>query len=68
MRYKLIIEWSETDRSLVVEVPELPGCMADGGTYEEAVVNAQTVIQKWVETAQSLRRLIPEAKGRLAYA
>ncbi|MDB6135753.1 MAG: hypothetical protein JWM59_3996 [Verrucomicrobiales bacterium] len=63
MRYKLIIEWSESNRSFFVEVPELPGCMADGGTYREAVINARTVIQEWIETAQSLGRPIPEAKG-----
>jgi hypothetical protein len=41
MRYELIIYWSKADNSFLVEVPELPGCMADGATYEEAVANAQ---------------------------
>ena len=66
MRYKLIIYWSKADQSFVVEVPELPGCMADGSTYEEAVANARTVIQEWIETAQSLGRPIPEARAGLA--
>ena len=38
-RYELIIYWSKDDDSFVVEVPELPGCMADGQTYAEAVAN-----------------------------
>ena len=54
MRYELIIYWSKTDECFIAEVPELPGCLADGGSYEEAVANAQLVIQEWVETARSL--------------
>ena len=65
MRYELIIYWSNSDRSFLVEVPELPGCMADGATYEEAVTNAQIVIAEWIDTAQSLGRPITEPKGKL---
>ena len=68
MRYELIIYLSRTDKSFIVEAPELPGCMADGATYEQAVANAQTVIQEWLETARSLNRPIPEPRGKLAYA
>ncbi len=68
MRYELIIYWSRTDESFVVEVPELLGCMADGASYEEAVANAQVVIQEWIDTARSLGRTIPEPRGKLAYA
>ena len=68
MRYELIIYWSKLDESFLVEVPELPGCMADGATYEEAVANAQLVIAEWIETARSLNRPIPEPRGKLAYA
>jgi predicted RNase H-like HicB family nuclease len=67
-KYELIIYWSEKDNSFVVEVPELPGCMADGKTYTEAVANANMVIEEWIETARSLNRNIPEPKGRLLYA
>ena len=52
----------------MVEVPELPGCMADGATYAEAVANAQVVIAEWIETARQMGRPIPEPKGRLVYA
>lgn len=68
IKYELIIYWSDQDQSFVVEVPELPGCMADGETYEEAVTNAKRVIEEWIETARELGRAIPEPKGRLMYA
>lgn len=50
------------------EVPELPGCMADGATYEEAIKNIQVTISEWIDTAKELKREIPEPKGKLAYA
>ena len=68
IKYELIIYWSEEDQSFVVEVPELPGCMADGETYEQAVTAARQVIEAWIETARELGRPIPEPKGRLMYA
>ena len=67
-RYEIIIFWSEEDDSYVAEVPELPGCMADGRSYHEALSNAELIIQEWIETAQELGRTIPKPKGRLAYA
>jgi predicted RNase H-like HicB family nuclease len=68
IRYELIIYWSEEDEAFIVDVPELPGCMADGATYQEALSNAETVIHEWIETARDLGRTIPEPKGRLTYA
>ncbi len=68
IRYEVIIYWSEEDKAFVAEVPELPGCMADGTTYQEALANAEVVIQEWIETARELGRVIPEPKGRLVYA
>ena len=62
--YEMIIYWSQEDQAFIVEVPELPGCMADGKTYQEAVQNAEVIIQEWIETAQALGREIPEPKGR----
>jgi predicted RNase H-like HicB family nuclease len=67
-KYEMIIYWSEADEAFVVEVPELPGCMADGATRAEAVANAQVVIDEWIETATHLGRPIPQPKGRLVYA
>ncbi|MBD2426050.1 type II toxin-antitoxin system HicB family antitoxin [Phormidium sp. FACHB-1136] len=68
IKYELIIYWSEEDQSCIVEVPELPGCAADGETYQAAVANAEVVIQEWIETAQALGRPIPTPKGRLLFA
>jgi predicted RNase H-like HicB family nuclease len=67
-KYELIIYWSDEDQRYLVEVPELPGCMADGETYQGAIKNAETVISEWIETAQSAGREVPQPKGRLAYA
>ena len=67
-RYELVIYWSQDDDCFVVEVPELPGCMSDGKTYQEAVSNAEAVIAEWIEMARTLGRAIPEPKGKLMYA
>jgi predicted RNase H-like HicB family nuclease len=68
IKYELIIYWSHEDQAFIVEVPELPGCMADGDTYEQAVANARQIIKEWIETALELGRPIPEPRGRLMYA
>ena len=64
----MIIYWSKDDQAFIAEVPELPGCAADGATYQEARANVETIIQEWIETAKDLGRPIPEPKGRLAFA
>jgi predicted RNase H-like HicB family nuclease len=68
IHYELIIYWSQEDQAFIVEAPELSGCMADGKTYQEAVQNAEIIIQEWIETAQKLERQIPKPKGRLLFA
>ena len=67
-KYELIIYWSQDDDCFLVEVPELAGCMADGKTYTEAVLNAEKIIAEWLETAQMQGRIIPEPRGRLMTA
>jgi len=67
-KYEVIVYWSEEDQAYIAEVPELPGCMADGATYEEALTNAQVTISEWIETAKALGREVPTPKGRLIYA
>ena len=67
-KYEVIIYWSETDQAFVAEVPELPGCAADGSSYQEAIQNAEVVISEWLETAKELGRPIPQPKGRLLFA
>jgi len=68
IKYEMVIYWSKEDNLFVVEVPELPGCIADGKTYEEAIKNALVVIREWIDTARELGRKIPKPKGRLLYA
>ena len=68
MKYEVIIYWSDEDESFIAEVPELPGCVADGVTYHEALANVEIIVQEWIETANELNRPIPIPKGRLVYA
>lgn len=68
MKYEIILYWSEVDNAFIAEIPELPGCMADGQTMPEALENVQTVAREWIETAQELGREIPAPRGRLQYA
>ncbi|MEW6127346.1 MAG: type II toxin-antitoxin system HicB family antitoxin [Acidobacteriota bacterium] len=67
-KYELVIYWSAEDKSFIAEVPELPGCAADGATYAEAVANVEVIIDEWIATAKELGRAIPIPKGRLMYA
>jgi predicted RNase H-like HicB family nuclease len=68
-RYEVIIFWSEEDQVYVAEVPELPGCVAHGDSYESALANAKQAIALWIETAKEFNDPIPAPKGRrLAYA
>ena len=68
IKYELVIYWSDDDDAFIVEVPELPGCMSDGQTYQEAVANAEVVIEEWIQRAKELGRVVPEPRGKLMYA
>lgn len=68
IKYELIIYWSEEDDTFIAEVPELPGCMADGASYKEALDNVEVVAKEWLEIARELGRKIPQPKGKLVYA
>lgn len=68
IRYEIILYWSQVDQAFIAEVPELPGCAADGTTYHEALANVEVVIQEWIETARDLGRPVPEPRGRLINA
>lgn len=67
-KYEIIIYWSDTDNAYIAEIPELPGCMADGATAEESLRNIEQIAQEWIETAKEIGRPIPQPKGRLKYA
>ncbi|NHE55784.1 type II toxin-antitoxin system HicB family antitoxin [Cyclobacterium plantarum] len=67
-KYEIIIYWSKDDEAFIAEVPELAGCAADGGTYQEALANVEVIIDEWIETAKMKARDIPTPKGRLRFA
>ncbi|MCK5682625.1 type II toxin-antitoxin system HicB family antitoxin [bacterium] len=67
-KYEIIIYWSDEDDSYIAEVPELSGCMADGNSYQQALKNAEIIIEEWLVTAKELNRVIPQPKGKLLYA
>jgi predicted RNase H-like HicB family nuclease len=64
LRFRVVISWSDEDDAFIAEVPELPGCAADGRTYQEAVANVEAVMREWIETARSLKRPVPNPGGR----
>jgi len=66
-RYEVILYWSELDQAFIAEVPELPGCAADGDTYQEALHNIELVMQEWIEMAKDLGRPVPQVRPRLMY-
>jgi predicted RNase H-like HicB family nuclease len=68
VKYEVIIYWSAEDAVFIAEIPELPGCAADGPTYAVALRNVRQIAREWVETARELGRPIPEPKGRLRFA
>ena len=68
IKYGIIIYWSDEDDAFIAEIPELPGCVADGRTCQEAIEHVDVVIREWIETARELGLPVPEPKGRLIYA
>ena len=67
-KYEVIIYWSHEDEAFIAEVPELPGCMADGSSHAEVLTHLETIMDEWIETAQAMGRSIPVPKGRLLFA
>jgi len=68
IKYELIIYWNEEDGAFIAEVPELPGCMADGANYKEALDNVEVVAKEWLEIARELGQNTPQPAGKLVYA
>ena len=63
-KYEIILYWSDEDQIFVAEVPELPGCMANGKTQEAALRNTKQAIRLWVDTAKEFGDPVPAPKGR----
>jgi predicted RNase H-like HicB family nuclease len=57
--YSMVIQWDEDDKIFIVNVPELPGCLTHGKTYEEAVKQGKEAIEGWLNVAKDLHWPIP---------
>lgn len=69
LRYEILLYWSEIDQVVIAEVPELPGCMAHGDSYEAALASVKEAMHAWIEGAREAGDDVPEPKGRrLMYA
>ena len=67
--YEILIYWSNEDQAFLAEVPELPGCMAHGNSYEEALRNVRDAMALWLDVAREQGESIPTPRGRrLMYA
>lgn len=64
VQYEIVLYWSAEDQAFIAEVPELPGCAADGATYDEALAAVQIIIQEWIATARELNRPVPRPRRR----
>ena len=68
LKYEVIVYWSNDDKAFIAEMPELPGCMSDGKTPQDAMKNINIVAQEWIDTAHAQGRPVPKPKGRLVFA
>ena len=64
----MVIYWGDEDAAFIAKVPELPGCAADGATYQDVLAELEIIIDEWIETAEEMGRSVPEPKGRLLFA
>lgn len=58
----------EDGGGFLATVPDLPGCMSDGDTPEQAIANVQDAIEMWIEAAVEIGRTIPPPSRQLALA
>ncbi len=70
LEYPVIVEPLSADDGggFYVSVPDLPGCMSDGETPEQAIVNVQDAIACWIEAANEAGRSVPKPSRKLAFA
>lgn len=60
--YSMVIRWSEEDNAYIVVVPELPGCITHGETYEEALQQGKDAIESWIDANKYWGRPIPKPR------
>jgi antitoxin HicB len=70
LNYRMLIEPLPGDEGggFFATAPDLPGCMSDGDTAEEALANIKDAIAQWIAEAKALSRPIPRPAGRLTAA
>ncbi len=61
LRYPVLVSplLPEDGGGFLATAPDLPGCMSDGETPQEALSNVQDAIASWIETAQDMGRDVP---------
>ena len=66
--YAIIVEPLSTDDGggFVATVPDLPGCMSDGETPQEALTSIEDAIRAWIEAAKDLGHDVPHPTSRFA--
>lgn len=70
LEYTVVIEPLSSDDGggFYASVPDLPGCMSDGETPQEAIANVQDAIACWIEAAKEAGRPVPKPSQKLAFA
>ena len=63
MSYTVILE-READGGFVVSVPALPGCVSQGDSRQEALLNIREAIELYIEDCREAGDPIPEEEGR----
>jgi predicted RNase H-like HicB family nuclease len=63
-KYQMVIWWSTEDDAYVVNVPDLPGCMAHGRTRQEGIKNAEAAVGFWIDTTKCDGLEIPKPRER----
>lgn len=64
--YSMLIQWDSRSNVYVVRVPELPGCVTHGRTYEEAVKQGQDAIESWIMSAIADNAPVPPPRPLVA--
>jgi predicted RNase H-like HicB family nuclease len=57
--YSVVIRWHSGHQTFLAEVPDLPGCLANGPTKSAALAASEVAISQWLAAAQAQNRLVP---------
>ncbi len=68
LHYSMVIAWSDEDQAFIVTVPELPGCITHGPTYEDAVAMGHEAIAGFIEALRTWGDPVPAPRTYADYA